>query len=271
MLVVGSGLFGATGTGAVPTKFHGQTANPGVTYVTWNNTGTGWLDASSGSDVVGMRFVVEGVLVVNEAPIANAGLNQTVECTDPSGALVTLAGSATDPDGDPLTFTWDVPPAVILDDPNRADPIGEFPIGITTATLTVTDGQGGVDVDDVVITVVDASPPEVACTTNVAALWPPNHQMVEVDVFIDATDACTAPEDLILLTVEISSNEPDDGLGDGDTLGDVNGEDAFAELLDVASDFTFNPITASFEGTVFLRAERGGIGDGRAYSIEALL
>ncbi len=155
--------------------------------------------------------------------------------------------------------------------PNRADPIGLFPIGITTATLTVTDGQGGVDVDDVVITVVDTSPPEVACTTDLAALWPPNHQMVPVNVFIDATDACTAPENLILLAVEVSSDEPDNGLGDGDTAGDVFGEDGFTAPVDVTSSFAFNPATGSFEGTILLRAERDGSGDGRAYNIEAFV
>lgn len=270
VLVVGTGLFGATGTGAVPTRFHGQTALPNVTYLTWN-TGTGWVDVAAGSGAEGMRFVVEGVVSANQPPLADAGTDQTVECTDSDGALVTLAGSAVDPDGNPLTFTWDVPASVTLDDPTRADPVGLFPIGITTATLTVTDGLGGVDVDDVLITVVDSSPPEIACTTGVAALWPPNHQMVEVQVFIDATDACTAPEDLILVAVEVSSDEPDEGLGDGDTPGDVFGEDGFSAPVDVTPVFAFNAASGSFEGTILLRAERGGAGDGRAYHVEAFV
>ena len=211
------------------------------------------------------------VTLSNADPIVDAGPNQLVECTGADGTLVALDGLAVDPDGDPLTFTWDVPAGVILDDPNIADPIGLFPIGVTTATLTVTDGQGGVDVDDVVITVVDTSPPEVACTTDLVALWPPKHQMVAVKVFIDATDVCTAPENLILLAVEVSSDEPDDGLGDGDTAGDVFGEDGFTTPVDVTTVFTFNPDTASFEGTILLRAERDAIGDGRAYTVEAFL
>lgn len=38
----------------------------------------------------------------NRAPTANAGTDQNVA----AGALVTLMGSGTDPDSDPLTFTW---------------------------------------------------------------------------------------------------------------------------------------------------------------------
>ena len=125
--------------------------------------------------------------------------------------------------------------------------------------------------DDVEITVEDTSPPEVACTTDLVALWPPKHQMVAVKVFIDATDVCTAPEDLILLAVEVSSDEPDDGLGDGDTAGDIFGEDGFTTPVDVTTVFTFNPETASFEGTILLRAERDGSGDGRSYTVEAFV
>ena len=132
---------------------------------------------------------------------------------------------------------------------------------------------GAGDVDDVVITVVDTLPPEVACTTNVAALWPPDHKMVVVHVYIDATDSCVAPVDLVLLQVTLQSNEPDDanGLGDGATTGDTDGQDGYSNPLDVTGNFIFNPLTASFEGSVSLRAERDGTGHGRHYSIRALV
>ncbi len=42
------------------------------------------------------------VLPVNSPPVANAGDDQTADI----GATVTLAGSATDEDGEPLTFVW---------------------------------------------------------------------------------------------------------------------------------------------------------------------
>jgi len=206
---------------------------------------------------------------LNRDPVANAGADQTVECTSPAGASVTLQGSGSDPDEDELTFTWDVPDGVVLNDPSSPTPRGVFPIGVTTATLTVTDAKGGIDVDAVVITVVDTHPPEVVCSTDTPALFPPNHRLVEVGVFIGATDACTSPSDLRLVSVLVTSNEPDEGLGDGDTAGDVNNRDAFTAPVNITSAFLYDAATEGFQGTVRLRAERDGRGVGRSYSIQA--
>jgi hypothetical protein len=111
----------------------------------------------------------------------------------------------------------------------------------------------------------------VVCTTDLAALSPPNHKMVEVGVFIEATDACSHPDDLILLEVIATSDELDEaeGNGDGETVGDTDGNDGFAAPVDVTTQFTFNAATASFEGSVFLRAERAADNSGRAYTIKA--
>ncbi len=205
----------------------------------------------------------------NRAPTADAGPDQTVECTSPAGASVTLQGSGSDPDEDELMFKWCVPDGITLDDPTSPTPSGVFPIGVTVAILTVTDGNGGVDCDEVSITVVDSHPPEVACSTDTPALFPPNHRMVEVGVFIAATDACTAPGALELVSVLVTSNEPDNGLGDGDTAGDVNGQNGYTAPVNITSAFSYDAATESFQGSVELRAERSGEGVGRSYTIEA--
>ncbi len=112
--------------------------------------------------------------------------------------------------------------------------------------------------------------PEVALTTDLDGLWPPNHKLVEVGVSIRATDACTDPIDLVLEVI-VTSDEPDDATGDadGDTTGDTHGDDGFTAPVDVTRLFTFNPATGDFEGSVFLRAERAGDNGGRTYTIEA--
>ncbi len=210
----------------------------------------------------------------NADPIASAGEDQVVECDDATGVLVMLdATESSDPDGDDLTYQWSVPAGVVLDDPTSAEPIGHFPIGITLATVTVTDGNGGIDCDDVQITVIDDMPPEVLCTTDVMSLWPPNGKMRDIGVFIDATDNCTNPDDLVLLRVTVESDEPDDAEGDGDgsTSGDVDGLDGFEAPVDVTEFFAYNPNTASFEGDIMLRAERHGSGSGRTYTITAFV
>jgi hypothetical protein len=63
----------------------------------------------------------------------------------------------------------DAPGGVVLSDPSSPTPSAVFPIGVTMATLTAADGLGGIGVDDVLITVQEATPPQVRCTTDVAA------------------------------------------------------------------------------------------------------
>ena len=96
----------------------------------------------------------------NQPPVADAGDDQTLEQTSYDGAEVTLDGSGSTDDGfiEPLTYTWTwdgysaegVNPTIVL------------PLGMTTVTLTVFDGQFS-DEDTVDITVQDTTDPNVWC------------------------------------------------------------------------------------------------------------
>jgi len=186
---------------------------------------------------------------------------------------VTLDGSASDAD-DPagnLVYHWFVSDTgVVLDDPASPTPSGLFPIGVTMATLTVADGRGGIATCDTLVTVQDTTPPEVLCTTNVAALWPPNHGMVPVQVYVQATDECSDPSEVLPVSVRVSSSEPDDanGSGDGNTTGDVHGQDGYAHPVEVATALTYDALAQRWRGTVLLRAERAGTGPGRKYTLD---
>lgn len=98
----------------------------------------------------------------NQDPIADAGPDRTVPLpADACEVEVALDGSASsDPDGDTLSHTWtdaggtvvgtgDAPTVILMQ-------------GVHGIVLTVDDGNGGTDTDDVVIRVVDVTAPAVA-------------------------------------------------------------------------------------------------------------
>jgi hypothetical protein len=166
---------------------------------------------------------------LNQPPVAVCQ-NMTVVAGPDCTAAASIDNGSFDPDaGDTITLTQSPP--------------GPYPLGNTTVTLTVTDSHGAMSSCTAIVTVVDETPPSI---TNVSAtpsvLWPPNHRMVDVTVKYDATDNCGP----VTCALSVSSNEPIDGLGDGDTAPDW-------EVVDAHH--------------VRLRAERSGTANGRVYSI----
>jgi hypothetical protein len=177
----------------------------------------------------------------NRPPVANAGPNQTVEMTSCNGANVTLDGSASaDPDDDLLTYTWTKNGAVIA---TGVTPTVMLASGTHTISLTVDDGNGGTATATVSVTVADTTPPVLTVTVTPNVLWPANHKYVTVKPTTTVTDACVATTKII---PTVTSNEPDNGLGDGDMPNDI---------------------VINKDGTISLRAERSGKGSSRVYTI----
>ncbi len=108
-------------------------------------------------------------------------------------------------------------------------PVGETTFGIDTLEYTPV--------------ICDSIPPIInSLSVSPDTLWPPNHKMVAATINISASDS----PDPVCRISSVSSNEPENGLGDGDMAPDweITGDD-----------------------TVNLRAERSGQGSGRVYTI----
>ena len=110
----------------------------------------------------------------------------------------------------------------------------------------------------------DTTPPVARCTTNKSVLQPPNHQVEQVTVYVQASDNLT-PTPKLKVAAWVSSNERDDARGDGHFTGDVNGQDGFT--LPVPFNVAYDPATGFFVGTVNMRAERDGTRADRVYSV----
>jgi len=114
---------------------------------------------------------------------------------------------------------------------------GEYAI-----TLVVNDGTEDSEPNEVVITVVDTTPPEFTFSVTPTKLWPPNKKMVKITPSWTVSDNCDATPDVSLVSVSMNEGET---RGNGHTDDDIQiGED----------------------GTIYVRAKRNRIGD-RIYTI----
>jgi hypothetical protein len=157
-----------------------------------------------------------------------------VEATGPYGATVTWPSPTAEDDRDgPVPVTCAPPSGSV------------FPLGPTAVACSATDSAGNGASATFDVEVVDTTPPVISyVSADPPALWPPNHEMVSVRIDVAATDAVTSQPTCQI--TEVSSNEPVEGLGDGDAAPDWVAADSL---------------------TVDLRAERAGGGIGRTYSI----
>jgi len=113
-----------------------------------------------------------------------------------------------------------------------------------TRTYRATDASGNSATCSQVITVNDDTPPQITgLSATPQTLWPPNHKMRDVVINYQVDDNCVSSP---TTTISVSSNEPVNGTGDGDTGPDW-------EIID--------------NHHIRLRAERAGNGNGRIYTI----
>ncbi len=198
----------------------------GTTLVTWSGQ-----DDSGHSGTASQNVTV----VDTTPPTIVPPPNIVQECTSPLGTPVALGAP----------FTSDVCWATLTVS-NNAPAL--FPLGTTNVTWTAVDGSSNSSSAGQQVKIQDTTPPMLTVSLSPAVLWPPNHKLVGIVATIVATDACdTAPQVRLL---SITSNEPDNAGGDGNTTSDIQGA-----------------VFGTDDRQFLLRAERSGSGSGRIYTV----
>lgn len=179
------------------------------------------------------------------------------------GEPVNLGGYVSDYDGDTLSYEWKeganvLSPCygtintVVGGTPVEllpACPVSNLSLGTHTITINVSDGINDTVSGEIIVTIIDNTKPTLAPVINNGILWPPNHNMVDINITANAEDDSGLP---VTLSAIVSSNELQEGLGDGD----------------MAPDWT-EPVIDNDTGTISLqlRAERSGSENGRVYTV----
>jgi hypothetical protein len=216
-----------------------------------------YFDPANGYEQVQVTVLpgsFDGLAFVGPVNATNAP--PTVTCppatVEECGASAQLTAQVSDPDGDAMTVVWTLNgtpvqtnqvPAGSPGAPANVTLSGSFPLGTNILAIGVTDGTN-VASCTTTVTVLDTTPPVISnVTASPNFLWPPNHQMVKVNVKVSVSDTCSPATWKI---VGVRCNEPVDGRGDGKTSPDWK----------ITSDRALQ-----------LRAEHSGNGNGRMYTI----
>jgi hypothetical protein len=175
-----------------------------------------------------------------------------VQC---SNKPTTLTARVSDPDGDAMTVVWtvngapiqtnQVPASTGTNPPVKVKLSAIFPLGTNVVDVSVSDSAGNTVSCSSTLTVIDTIAPVItSASATPNRIWPPNHKMVEVKLKVTTKDQCGP---VAWKIISVSSNEPANGLGDGDTEPD----------WEIVNDHC-----------VRVRAERSGKGNGRVYTIK---
>jgi hypothetical protein len=116
---------------------------------------------------------------INTPPSANAGTNQTVECSSANGT-VTLSGAASDPDCDPLNLVWKNSTGTIVG--NTATITQILPLGTSTYSFSATDTASLSATSSTSVTVRDSTPCGLFGCSATPAHGVPHQAIIDVNI-----------------------------------------------------------------------------------------
>jgi M6 family metalloprotease-like protein len=193
------------------------------------------LDVAGAVDVVASQSTSFAMPVMNTGEAADTF---AFEFADLPAGWTTTTTTQTLAAGAATTALLQVTPA-----PNA--PLGVHTIAVRARSTTDPDVTTSATIR---VRVVDVTPPSLTVSLSPNRLSPPNHKLTPIAATVTATDDYDS--NVVVRLVSVTSSEPDEGLGDGDTAGDISG------AAPGTDDRSFD-----------LRAERSGAGTGRVYTV----
>ncbi len=204
----------------------------------------------------------------NEPPTADAGVPQVV----PGGSLVTLLGTGSDPEGQPLSYAWTqtAGPSVSLSDPAGATPSFTAPAETgepqaLSFALVVSDGAQDSALSSVTVTVPAEEPEDSHVLSDAAAIavafetagrytiapgtYVGNFVIAGSDITVDATGVRFEPENRYAATLTVLGSRVTvlgltvaNGAPDRDTIN--VGSNAITAIADLPHDVTLEQVVA---------------------------
>ncbi|MEZ5397011.1 MAG: hypothetical protein R2724_30125 [Bryobacterales bacterium] len=160
-------------------------------------------------------------------PVANAGDPQFAECVNGVASFTLNGTDSSDPENDPLTYTWTGPFGTVY----GAIVDVEAPLGNNEITLEVSDGVGTSQATTNLI-VIDTNPPAVGVALSPNLLIPPDGSFRDIDANVIVQDACNVGTSFRLHS--ITSNEPSTQIVVGADYGTPDEEFILGALLTTA-------------------------------------
>jgi len=203
-------------------------------------------DNSSNNSGAGNTTTKDVTFTVNDttAPMITCPANITTNTLPGTCSAIVVTGTAT------ATDNCDSTPTITATRSDGQSLVALYPKGTTTITWRATDDAGNYSECTQTVTVVDNEAPTITFNGQTPSMWPPNHEyqtFTAANFIASVSDNCDSLSINDVAIISATSDEVENGGGDGNTLNDI--------------------VIAADCKSIQLRAERQNAGNGRVYTI----
>ena len=203
-------------------------------------------DGSSNNNGAGNTTTKDITFTVNDTtpPVITCPANMSANTLPGTCSAVVIVGTAT------ATDNCDSNPTITGTRSDNQSLLALYPKGTTTITWTATDSSGNHSSCTQTVTVVDNEAPTITFNGQTPSMWPPNHSyhtFTAANFISSVSDNCDSLSVNDVYITKVTSDEAENGGGDGNTLNDI--------------------VISGDCKSIQLRAERVNDGNGRVYTI----